>query len=212
MGRIERRDLIHRLQLRRNSHVLCYLTSDRPNASAQVGKDVLPLFYEHLRRSNHYERLEVFLFTAGGDTLAAFGLGRLLREFAPEISTLVPAQCHSAGTLFAIGSNQIMMTRLATLSPIDPSITGPLNPVVEIQPGQRQVVPVSVESVAGFRDLLTKVWDVGDQNSLASAFKILAERVHPLALGDVQRAASRLNSSLGSCFWAIVETTTASTK
>ena len=192
MGRIERRELIHQLQLRRRSHILCYLTSDRPNADAAVQKDVMPLFYEHLRHADHYERIEVLLFTQGGDTLAAFGLGRLLREFAPEISTLVPEKCHSAGTLFALGSNQIVMTRLATLSPIDPSITGPLNPVVEIQPGQRQLVPVSVESVAGFRDLLTKVWDVKDETSLASAFKILAECVHPLALGDVARVREQI--------------------
>ena len=92
-----------------------------------------------------------------------------------------------------LGSNHIVMTRLATLSPIDPSITGPLNPVVEIQPGQRQLVPVSVESVAGFRDLLTKVWDVKNEDSLASAFKILAERVHPLALGDVVRVREQID-------------------
>jgi hypothetical protein len=79
------------------------------------------------------------------------------------------------------------MTRRATLSPIDPSITLALNPVVELQPGQHQLVPVSVESVEGFRDLQTKIWDVQDEDSLASAFKILAERVHPLALGDVAR-------------------------
>jgi hypothetical protein len=85
MGRIERRDLIHQLQVRRRSHVLCYLTSDRPNADALIQKDVMPLFYEHLRHADHYERIEVFLFTNGGDTLAAFGLGRLLREFAPVI-------------------------------------------------------------------------------------------------------------------------------
>jgi hypothetical protein len=51
---------------------------------------------------------------------------------------------------------------------------------------------VSVESVAGFRDLLTKVWEVKDQDSLASAFKILAERVHPLALGDVARVREQI--------------------
>lgn len=84
------------------------------------------------------------------------------------------------------------MTRLATLSPIDPSIVRPLNPVVEMQPGQRQIVSVSVESVAGFRDLLTKVWDVQDEDSLAAAFKILAERVHPLALGDVVRVREQI--------------------
>ena len=128
----------------------------------------MPLFYEHLRHRDRYERIEVLLFTQGGDTLAAFGLGRLLREFATEVRTLVPEKCHSAGTLFALGSNQIVMTRLATLSPIDPSVTGPLNPAVQVQPGQANHT-VSVESVAGFRDLLTKVWEVRSEDALAAA-------------------------------------------
>lgn len=192
MGRLERKTLIERLETARQSKVICYLTSDRQNANAQVKKDVMPLLYEHLHELSAVERVDVLLFTNGGDTLAAFGLSRLLREFASEVRTLVPGKCHSAGTLFALGSNQIMMTRGATLSPIDPSITTPLNPVVEFAPGQRQAVPLSVESVAGFKALVTEDWGLKGEDSLAGAFKFLADRVNPLALGDVFRARQQI--------------------
>jgi hypothetical protein len=130
--------------------------------------------------------------TLGGDTLAAFGLSRLLREFSAMIGALVPEKCQSGGTLFVLGANQIVMGRAATLSPIDPSITSPLNPVVEMAPGQRQLLPVSVESVAGFKALVTEDWGITKEENLAAAFKMLSDRVHPLALGDVFRVRQQI--------------------
>jgi len=194
MPRAERQTLLRRIEEARGSRVLCYLTSDRENAPAQMNKDVLPLFNEHLRGMGRIESLDVFLVTLGGDTLAAFGLNRLAREFAPSVSVLAPEKCHSAGTLFALGAKQIVMTRLATLSPIDPSIGGPLNPVVEMTPGQRQLVPLSVESVAGYKGLVIEDWGVKGEEALAGAFRILAERVHPLALGDVFRRRQQIEN------------------
>ncbi len=126
------------------------------------------------------------MLTPGGDTLAAFGIARLIREFSEHFGVLIPEKCHSAGTLLALGANQIVMTQAATLSPIDPSVTGPLNPVVELAPGQRQVLPVSVESVAGFKTLVKDEWDLNEE-AIGNAFRILAEKVHPLLLGDVLR-------------------------
>jgi hypothetical protein len=131
------------------------------------------------------------LFTLGGDTLAAFGLSRLLREFTSEVGVLIPEKCQSAGTLFSLGANQIFMTRAATLSPIDPSISGPLNPVIEMAPGQRQIVPISVESVAGYKALVSEDWKLNSENT-GAAFKILAEKINPLSLGDVYRSRQQI--------------------
>ncbi len=157
-----------------------------------MGKDVMPIFNEHLRGLGDVDQLDVFLYTAGGDTLTGFGLARLTREFAGHVGALVPARCHSAGTLFALGANEIVMTRGATLSPIDPSVTGPLNPVIEIAAGQRQVVPLSVESVAGFQGLAQEEWGIRGEEALTAAFRSLAEKVHPIALGDVFRARQQI--------------------
>jgi hypothetical protein len=90
MARAERLQIIQRIQKARKSSLLCYVTSDRPNAGAQVQKDVIPLFYEHLTQMGAAERVDVLLCTQGGDTLAAFGLGRTLREFVPWVGVLVP--------------------------------------------------------------------------------------------------------------------------
>ena len=75
MARENRIKLIKEIQEKRGSKVFCYLTSDRQNASAVFAKDILPIFAEHLKE-NEYPKIDLFIFTMGGDTLAAFGLNQ----------------------------------------------------------------------------------------------------------------------------------------
>jgi hypothetical protein len=191
MPRQNRIDLIRRIEAYRGSRLICCLTSDRQNAPGFVTKDFIPVFFRHLSEFQDSTKIDVLMFTQGGDTLAAFGLSRLVRESATSFGVLVPEKCHSAGTLFALGANEIFMTRVATLTPIDPSVQGPLNPVVEVAPGQRQALPVSVESVAGYRSLVKEDWRLGREGT-AVAFRILAEHINPLALGDVYRSRQQI--------------------
>ncbi len=190
MARSERIDLIKEIQAKRGSKLLCYLTSDRPNLGAPFAKDVLPIFSEHLDNTT-YEKIDVLMFTLGGDTLAAFGLNKLLREYTENLNVLIPRMCHSAGTLFALGCNQILMTKTSSLGPIDPSINDPLNPAVKNN-GQIQILPLSVESVAGFRELVQDEWKIKKPSDLSTILKLLAEKVHPLALGNVYRSRQQI--------------------
>jgi ClpP class serine protease len=190
----DRKALIAQIEQKRGSRLISYLTSDRQNATAIIAKDALPIFFDQLRSMGALTKLDVLIFTTGGDTLAAFGLGRLVREFAPNwVGVLVPDRCFSAGTLFALSANEIYMSRAGTLSPIDPSVTTQLNPVAEgMMPGPRQLLPVSVESVAGFKSLIQDEWGIKNEQMLTSIFKVLAEKVHPLALGDVYRSRQQI--------------------
>jgi Serine dehydrogenase proteinase len=191
MGRSERIELVRKIQVHRGSQVICCLTSDRQNAPGNIAKDFIPIFFEHLSRFREPKKVDVFLVTTGGDILAAFGLSRLVREFSEFVGALIPEKCHSAGTLFALGANEIFMGKAATLTPIDPSIMTPLNPVVELAPGQRQSWPVSVESVAGYRDLVKEDWRLNEE-AAGVAFRMLAERINPLLLGDVYRSRQQI--------------------
>ena len=191
MARKDRIELIRQIEAHRGSKLICCLTSDRQNAQGIIAKDFIPVFFNHLSGFQDCKKVDVFIFTAGGDTLAAFGLSRLLREFTNSVGALVPEKCYSAGTLFVLGATEIFMAKAATLTPIDPSVSGPLNPVVEMVPGQRQPLPVSVESVAGYRMLVKEDWRLNDE-ATGVAFRILAERINPLALGDVYRSRQQI--------------------
>lgn len=184
--------MIRKIEAHRGSRVICCLTSDRQNAAGIIAKDFIPPFFNHLSGFRDCKKVDVFIFTQGGDTLAAFGLSRLIREFTSSFGALVPHWCHSAGTLMVLGANEIVMTRGATLTPIDPSVQGPLNPVVEVS-GQRQPMPVSVESVAGYRSLIKEDWHLNNDGT-ALAFRILADKINPLALGDVYRSRQQIRN------------------
>ena len=203
MGADQRKELIKQIQEKRgNSRLICCLTSDRDNAQGQIAKDFLFRFFQHLRSTPSLEKLDVLLFTLGGDTLAAHALARLVRQFGKKVSVLVPHMCLSGGTLFALGADEIVMTRLASLSAIDPSILGMLNPTMDVPggmpggmpgavPGQKISVPVAVESVSGFKKLVREEWRL-DEEGTASAFRMLSERVNPLLLGDLQRSKEQI--------------------
>lgn len=193
MARAERIAVIREIEDRRKSRVICCLTSDRPNAAGIIAKDFIPIFFNHLNAlpEANRKKIDIFMLTTGGDTLAAFGLARLVREFAEDVGLLIPEKCQSAGTLFALSANTIVMGKAATLTPIDPSVNSPLGPVVQIGVNQPQLVPVSVESVAGYRNLLKEEWGLKGQG-LALAFKLLAEKINPLVLGDVYRSRQQI--------------------
>ncbi len=195
MGATERKPLIEQIEQKRGSRLLCCLTSDRDNAQGAIAKDFLYRFYLHLKTMPDLEKLDVLFFTYGGDTLAAYALSRFVRQYAKHIAVLVPHMCLSGGTLFALGADEIFMTRLGVLSAIDPSINGPLNPLSEIQmagvPGVRLPVPVGVESIAGFQKFVAEDWKLGDQGK-DQAFSLLAQRVNPVLLGDLKRSKEQI--------------------
>ena len=110
MARAERINIIREIERTRGSRLICYLTSDRQNADSPISKDATPLFFEHLRSMGTTQRIDLLIYTGGGDTLAAFGISRLIREFCSEFGVLVPFRCHSAGTLIALSADQVVMT------------------------------------------------------------------------------------------------------
>ncbi len=195
MGVEQRKTLIQQIEEKRGSRLICCLTSDRDGAQGLIAKDFLHRFFLHLKDMPDLEKLDVLLFTLGGDTLAAYALSRLVRQYAKFVGVLIPHMCLSGGTLFALGANEIVMTRLATLSAIDPSINGPWNPPTEVQiptNGQKpNTAPVGVESVAGFKKLVTEEWDL-EPKGVSRAFSLLAEKVNPILLGDLQRSKEQI--------------------
>lgn len=187
----ERKQLYDKISSHRNSSVLAYVTGDRPGLETQMADDVVPLFGDLLDRYDGASRISLFLYTRGGNTLTAWSLVNLLREFTHDLEIIVPSKCHSAGTLTVLGADRVLMTKQATLGPIDPSINGPLNPGL---PGRapEQRLPVSVEDIAGYIGLAQEEADIRDPRGLAQVFLKLAEEVHPIALGGVKRARSQI--------------------
>lgn len=185
MPRAQRKKQIEELESLRGRRVISYVTGDRqPNLGAQIAPDVFPLVHNLLAGTDHAASLDLFIYSTGGMTMAAWGLMNILREFADSISVLIPYRALSTATLIALGANEIVMSRLGQLSPVDPSVNTPFNPPAS-QAGL--FLPVSVEDVRGFLDLAREEVGLKDMQSLASVFSLLAADVKPMALGNVYR-------------------------
>lgn len=190
MGYPQRKLNYKKIEKARNTKVFAFVTSDRSGMETNIAQDCIDLFVNLLDEIGPTKKISLLLHTNGGSTLAAWRLINLIRTFCDQFEVLIPLKAMSAGTLIALGSDKIVMTKQAALGPIDPSITGPLNPQVNLGGLQRHV-PVSVEAVRGY---LEAARDLGIKNEghLTSIFLNLSQHIHPLVLGDIFRSRTQI--------------------
>lgn len=184
----ERMELYRQLEEQLNTKVLVYITSDRPNMGTQIATDVIDSFISHLDKIGPCKRISLYLYTRGGDTSAARNIVNLLRMYADELQVIVPHKAHSSGTIISLGANEIIMTKQATLGPIDPSLHTPINPRIP----EGDIYPVSVEAVKGYLEFAKDEMGIKDDASLTCIFEKLTDYVHPLVLGEVYRSKAQI--------------------
>jgi hypothetical protein len=189
----DRITLYQEIEKRRESKLLVYVTGDRPGFETQIHPEILDYFIDHLDKIGKPKKISLLLYTRGGNTLGAWSLVNLIRQFCDEFEVIIPAKAQSAGTLISLGANTIVMTKQATLGPIDPSLNSPLNPQNPLAPQNPTArVPVSVESIKGYFQLAQEDLKIKDENSLKDIMINLSNQVHPLVLGDVFRSRTQI--------------------
>lgn len=186
-----RKQLYQELESVLDTNLLVYVTGDRPGYETQIASDAIDLFIEHLDAIGVVPKISLFLYTRGGHTLAGWNIVNLIRQFCDEFEVIISHKAHSTGTLISIGADRIIMTKQATLGPIDPSVNTPLNP--NINNGRPDVrMPVSVEALNSFLDVAKKELNINDDNALANILTKLSETVHPLVIGEAYRARNQI--------------------
>lgn len=190
MARQQRLEIIRQIAELRDAAVLCYITGDRENVNTRIAPDVTQVFYRHLElfsERDHREKnqIDLFLYTRGGDVLTPWRLVHLIREYTPRFTVMVPFRCYSAGTLLCLGADEIVMGKMGELGPIDPSVVNAFNPQDPNNPAAR--IPVNIEDVYSYLALAGEKAGVCSNDPQVKAFTLLAERIHPLALGNVHR-------------------------
>src|SRR5262245_52121602 len=154
--------------------------------SGSISEDAVPLIHDHVLAfaPSEREKLDLVLYSRGGDSDVPWSIVSMLREYCREgsFSVLLPYRAHSAATVICLGADEIVMTKPAELGPIDATIvSGPYNPSEE-----NRTLPVSVEDVTGYFTLLDTIGCTRPHEKLR-AFEQLATKVHPLVLGSVSR-------------------------
>lgn len=190
--RQDRTELYKQIELERKSKLLVYVTSTRGGLETQIANDILPKFTEHLDKLGDTDKISLYLYTNGGNTLAAWSLVNLIRSFCNNFEVIIPANCFSSGTLICLGSDSIIMTKQATLGPIDPSVNGPFNPSVPGFNDPQAKLPVSVEFVNAYVEMAKESFGICDSVSMKDILLSLSEKIHPMTLGQVYRTRSQI--------------------
>ena len=183
------KSLIQQIEKLRSSCVITYLTSDRRGpVNARVAMDIIPIISKQLRQIGKTKNIDLFLYSTGGDTMVPWRLVSMIREYCNKFSVIIPYKSHSAATMIALGADEIIMSDLSELSPIDPSTANVFNPTDPKNPQAK--VPISVEDVIAYFDLAKNKFGIKSDEDLTKIFNKFVEsnpQIHPLALGNVNR-------------------------
>jgi hypothetical protein len=178
--------LLAQLEQARSSRVLVYWTSPIARIADPV---VIPLF-DQLSAIGKTDRLDLFLQTGGGDVEVPWRVVSLVREYCDHFAVIVPHRAASAGTLLALGADEIVMTPLSVLGPIDPSRGHPLLPRRE---GQDEAEPISVQDMRHAMQFIREAAGSATDNpytpeALAQIFAALFDKIHPLVIGAIEQS------------------------
>lgn len=186
---MERKELIEKIEKLRGSKVITYVTSDRQGpVNARVAMDIIPIISSQLRKIGKQEKIDLVLYSAGGDTMVPWRLVSMIREYCNHFSVIIPYKAHSAATMISLGADEIVMSDMSELSPIDPSTANVFNPIDPQNPQNR--IPISVEEVMSYFDLAKNKFGIKSDEELTKIFNKFVESnpsIHPLALGNVNR-------------------------
>lgn len=100
-------------------YATCWLDRTSPSTSMQLG-DMRGLMEVCMGQPN--EGVDIVLHSPGGDPNACAAIVRYLRSKFSEMRVFVPLAAMSAATMWALGSDRVVMGKHSQLGPIDPQI------------------------------------------------------------------------------------------
>jgi hypothetical protein len=181
------RELLHNIiSKRNNTNLITLVLKDGTQLKPNI---ILPMF-EVLKSIGKQECLDIFLLTTGGATEVPWRIVTLLREFCNQLTAIIPFGALSAGTHIALGANNLIMSEISTLGPVDPTTLHPLLP----RDKNDNPIPVSVEDLKNCIKFISQ--QLQDQNKeekyspsdMTNIVGKLFEHIEPLAIGAVERA------------------------
>lgn len=180
--------LIQDIEQQRGSRVLTYFLRE----GAAIADDALVNMYEQLLKIGKQPQIDLFLVSRGGATEVPWRIVSLIREFADRFCVLLPFHAASAATHISLGADEIVMTELAQLGPVDPSRAHPLLPEDPFAPaGQKRPLHISVQDLRHFMKFIEKEGDeleTGKPEDATDIYTELMRQVHPLVIGAMEQS------------------------
>ncbi len=153
------------------------------------------LLYALLRQLGPQEALDVVFQSPGGDPMLARRLAILLRTYTKRLTILALHEIRSAGALFCLAADELIMSPLSALGPIDPQMPGSWPDHGEQAAMSRRdenrspLRSIATEEVRLFREMAQNWFGVGE--SVEERFSLLHtfnQRIFPTTLTAFYRA------------------------
>lgn len=148
---------------------------------AALSDDSVDILYQCLRQLGPTEQLDLVLCTTGGFVTTTRRIALLLREYARQLTILVPYRARSAGTLLCLSADALVLTPLTELSPLDPCITS-----ADAPPSAQRMI--SAADIRAFRDLAADWFGVVREEDRLQVLALIAQRFFPTSLSTFYRA------------------------
>lgn len=186
MSKKRRLDLIREIEDERNSYFFAYIISDRLSTPTPVLPDVVREIYGLLRELKPFEKkrgLDLFICGDSGDCSVSWRLVATVRELFKKFSVIVPYKASGAGTMIALGADEIIMGEKGELSSIDPCDAVQIS----ADPESDAHAPFGAGDAVALLNLLERLGSVKQKQKIEALMHTL-HQVHPLALGRANRA------------------------
>lgn len=111
-------DRIHDLEVYLNADVVMYYGEIFDTVDSVFKKTI-----ENLKTDDiSYDKIYVILTTPGGSLNPVSRMVTVLRHFYQEVNFIIPNYAYSAGTIFCMSGDNILMNYFSVLGPIDPQV------------------------------------------------------------------------------------------
>jgi hypothetical protein len=116
--------LIKKFENQFHTNLICYTALFGHPAGAITHQDgeILENILRSIELKENDNNLDLLLHTPGGSPEAAADIIRACRSYSNRFRVIVPNAAMSAGTLIAMGSDEIVMSDTSNLGPIDPQM------------------------------------------------------------------------------------------
>ncbi len=136
------------------------------------------------------DKLNVLLYSYGGDAHSAFHVGRILQAYAKELVIYVLREAKSAATIIACAGDKIIFSDISALGPVDPQIKNK-QPEGKDKYNRTRFSPLAIKHMF---EMLHKESAQG-HNEIVS---ILADKLpEPLILGELLKSLETSKDYLG---------------
>src|SRR5690554_98697 len=183
MSYSQRQNIFEEIQKHRGNPILSYITSIRPNLSAQMAADAIPYIINQIELLEDSDEVDFVIISNGGDAITAQRIIYLLREKYKKVNVLIPYVAYSAATILAFGADSLIMHNFSNLGPVDPQITARK----PNDKGTMNNIQFGSEDIKYFIEFLRKDVKI-ENNEISSALNPLFNEAGPIAIGFSKRS------------------------